>query len=153
MKFKRGIGNVGELWLVPSVQQHLDGFRQTGFQSREAGGILLGYRRGPHIEILEGSAPLPRDTRHRNSFERNDPGHQALTDARWKDSGGTVTYLGEWHTHPSTIPSPSPTDRVEWDKLRAFYREPLVFLIVGTDKWYVELDGINWTVDRPVVQA
>lgn len=149
IRLKRGDGCMGELWLVPSVYGSLARFRQTGILSKEAGGILLGYRRGPHIEVVESSAPLPRDTRRRHGFERQDPGHQALSDMRWEASGGTLTYLGEWHTHPAATPSPSPTDRHEWEKLRNFYREPLVFLIVGTERWYVELEGVTWIIESP----
>lgn len=136
----------GEVWIVPAIQEVLQGFRQTGFMSKEAGGILLGYRRGPHIEAVECSLPMPADVRRRHSFERKDCGHQALSDARWQDSGGTITYIGEWHTHPSKTPTPSPIDRFEWGKLRNFHTEPLVFLIVGTEQWYLELNNVNWTV-------
>ncbi len=80
---------------------------------------------------------------------RKDPGHQKISDTGWKESGGIITYLGEWHTHPVKTPSPSSTDRYEWSKLCAFYSDPLVFLIVGTERWYIELSGISWEILSP----
>ena len=143
----RQVGAPGELWLGPSVQELVFQFRQTGALDKEAGGILLGHRRGCHIEVLEGSAPMAGDIRRRNSFERKDPDHQAVSDDRWKASNGTITYLGEWHTHPAEMPTPSPTDEIEWGKLGKFYRDPLVFLIAGTDRWYVELNRSKWLIN------
>lgn len=29
----------------------------------------------------------------------------------WEDTGGEIYYLGDWHTHPGAVASPSPTDR------------------------------------------
>lgn len=47
----------GELWLVPSVQENLLGFRQIGRQSTEAGGVLLGYRRGRTLKSYKTHPP------------------------------------------------------------------------------------------------
>lgn len=139
----------GEIWLCQSVQLLMLKYRQTQFFDKEAGGILLGYHRGPHLEVVEASEPMPLDIRRRNSFERKDPGHQDLSDARWGASSGTIVYLGEWHTHPCLKPSPSQTDSYEWGKLVDFHREPLLFLIVGTEYWYVEFKAANWIVSMP----
>lgn len=139
----------GETWIGPSVQKLLVDFRQLGSRTREAGGILLGYRRGPHLEVAEASAPMARDVRRHHGFERKDPGHQALSDRHWEASGGTMDYLGDWHTHPARIPSPSSIDRREWEKLHAHYRLPLVFVIVGTHEWYVEVGAASWRFPAP----
>lgn len=139
----------GEVWICPSVQNVILGYRQISIHSMEAGGILLGYRRGPHIEIAETSFPLALDVRRRNSFERKDTGHQAFSDSQWEASCGTMNYVGEWHTHPEAKPSPSPLDRSEWKKLRSRYDDPLVFLIAGTDYWYLEFGAYTWTISVP----
>lgn len=140
---------VGEVWIVPAVQELLLGFVQSGFRSKEAGGILLGYRRGPHIEVVEASTPLPGDIRKRHRFERCDAGHQAFSDFHWKSSHGLITYVGDWHTHPERTPTPSPVDCCEWGKLKSFYCEPLVFLIIGTAEWCVEFEPVRWVVPSP----
>lgn len=139
----------GEIWVCPIAQKVILGYRQTDFLSKEAGGILMGYRRGPHIEVVEVSAPMTRDIRRRCGFERRDPGHQAFSDTRWDSSGGTMHYLGEWHTHPEVRPSPSSLDRSEWDKLKSRYEDTLVFLIAGTAQWYIEFGSLTWAFSAP----
>lgn len=109
----------------------------------------MGYRRGPHIEVVEVSAPMTRDIRRRYGFERRDPGHQAFSDTRWESSGGTIHYLGEGHTYPEVRPSPSSLDRFEWDKLKSRYEDPLVFLIAGTAQWYIEFSSLTWAFSAP----
>ncbi len=85
--------------------------------SREAGGILLGFYRGPHVQIMHCTTPLPADHRLWNRFERRDPGHQVEATRRWRDSGRTMTYVGEWHTHPEAKPTPSFIDKWNWRKI------------------------------------
>lgn len=140
----------GEIWICPSVQETILGYRQSGFFSREAGGILVGYRRGPHIEIVEASCPMALDVRRRHSFVRRDNGHQAFSDSRWESSGGTMHYLGEWHTHPEAKPLPSYLDRSEWGKLMGHYTDSLVFLIAGTVRWHIEFGSYAWTIPEPL---
>ena len=140
---------LSEIWICPNAQMLILEYRQAGFLSKEAGGILLGYRRGPHIEVLEATAPMRKDIRGRNSFERKDSGHQSLSDKRWEASDGTILYLGEWHTHPTNIPEPSTIDRHEWDKLKRCYQDPLLFLIAGTSHWYVEYLYCHWIITSP----
>jgi len=140
---------LGEIWICPDAQMLILEYTQTGFNSKEAGGILLGHRRGPHIEVLEASAPMRKDIRRLNSFERKDCWHQSLSDKQWELSGGTILYLGEWHTHPVNIPEPSTIDRHEWDKLKMCYGDPLLFLIAGTSHWYIEYLYCHWTIASP----
>lgn len=141
----------GEIWICPATQNVILNYRQIDHHSKEAGGILVGYRRGPHIEIVETSCPMALDVRRRNAFERKDAGHQAFSDGLWEASGGTMNYVGEWHTHPEVKPSPSFLDRSEWKKLKKCYKDPLVFLIAGTDYWYLEFDSHTWTFLAPSI--
>lgn len=134
--------------MVPEVQKVFDTYRQTEIRSYEAGGILVGYRRGPHIEVTHITTPFETDIRGRNRFERKDPGHQVFLDQHWKNSGHLLTYVGEWHTHPSRTASPSVIDRTEWNKLNKHYRMPLVFIIVGTEELYIEANGLRTSLQR-----
>jgi integrative and conjugative element protein (TIGR02256 family) len=74
------------------------------------------------------------DQRARTRFHRAKRRHQAAIDAAWAASEGTCTYLGEWHTHPEPIPTPSAVDWTDWRRrlLRDRYTEPLFFIIIGT---------------------
>lgn len=97
----------------------------------EAGGILLGFRRGDHMQVVTATTPQRADRRHRYSFHRRDREHQRIATRYWKDSGETMDYLGEWHTHPTTSPSPSAVDRAEGQVICNTKNKPMVFIIMG----------------------
>ena len=76
----------------------------------EQGGILIGAYRGEGLEVVDLTEAAPADERALTRFVRQDPAHQAAATAAWEASGGQVTMVGEWHTHPFGEPSPSRTD-------------------------------------------
>ena len=116
--------------------QTMQGFIQHASNATEAGGVLLGrhLRDGSAIIVDAVTAPMAGDRRARTRFHRAQQRHQAAIDAAWAASEGTRTYLGEWHTHPERIPTPSPVDRADWHRrlLQDRYTAPLFFMIVGT---------------------
>ncbi len=112
-------------------------FAQVSPRAAEAGGTLLGRRIAGCLNVVIDAftAPAGSDRRSRHAFFRSAEPHQRLVDQAWRDSGGTVNYLGEWHTHPEPCPRPSGVDLSDWrrrlkedtvDAIDAF------FLIVGT---------------------
>lgn len=114
---------------------------QTKDYGSEAGGLLLGTVHGSSMLITEATPPTTWDKRFRYLFERLPFGHDALAQARWEASQGTVRYLGEWHTHPEDYPHPSGLDRSEWNQLSSKRQDkrPLLTVIVGRKGLYVEL--------------
>ncbi|MGY3582600.1 hypothetical protein [Bradyrhizobium sp. USDA 4350] len=76
------------------VTVRIDRYLRIPENATEAGGILIGCYRGPHIEITDCSLPLRRDRRARLRFDRDDPGHQGLANRRWTESGRTHTFVG-----------------------------------------------------------
>lgn len=124
--------------LIPAtIAEELDQFRQVKTLQPESGGLILGLRRGPHIEVLKITTPLVGDFRSRTSFLRRDPGHFELAQHLWRESKGTVGYVGEWHTHPEAQPKPSGVDTNQWRKVLKLERQFAIFIIVGTDNWFV----------------
>lgn len=119
------------------VLQCIFRYRQVSANATEAGGILLGYRRGEHLHVADATAPAKGDRRDRYGFARNDPMHQRHATIAWKRSGGTLDYIGEWHTHPQRQPRPSGLDQAEWRKVCMLKREPMVFVILGTEASWV----------------
>lgn len=106
----------------------------------EAGGILLGLRRDPHIEVLDGTLPSRRDVRTRYGFTRQCASHQRAASKAWQESGEFMDYVGEWHTHPESAPRPSGIDRAELLRgSAAHHNEPLIELIVGFHGVYAGL--------------
>ena len=134
-------GNRRLLTFSTDVLQVFDEFRQVQVDASEAGGVLLGYVRGNHLEVVEATRPTAWDRRLRFLFERFPQGHEFIVKARWGATEGKLRYLGEWHTHPESIPSPSSTDFIEWRK-KAKARidgRPMLAVIVGVDALHVRL--------------
>lgn len=114
---------------------------QQGLAENEAGGLLLGEVRGQHLSVVEATAPTAHDRRMRYFFERLPLGHATVAQQRWNKSRGTVRYLGEWHTHPQDVPTPSGTDRSEWRRMASERKDkrPFLAVIVGRTDLYIEL--------------
>lgn len=120
--------------IAPAVRERLEDFLRTDAGTLEAGGILLGFRRDPHLELLDATLPSPRDVRRRYHFVRRCRSHQTAATQAWRVSGRRVDYLGEWHTHPQAHPLPSLIDRSELIRRSIEHRrEPIVELIIGTE--------------------
>ncbi|MGO4812143.1 Mov34/MPN/PAD-1 family protein [Cupriavidus sp. 2MCAB6] len=115
------------------VLENLLKFRQLAPSSHEAGGILMGFRRGSHVHVAAISSPQPGDQQHRFGFHRQARAHQRIAVRHWNAQQQTMDYLGEWHTHPEIRPSPSSIDTHEWRRLCAGKSVPMIFLIVGTE--------------------
>lgn len=128
---------LGLILLHPRALQLMMAFRQVGPGTTEAGGVLVGSLRGPHIEVINCTQPMPNDLRRSHAFERRDAGHIAAIHAAMKGSAGTIGYVGEWHTHPEPVPSPSGQDGANWRNLVRQTKHPLAFVILGTDGLFV----------------
>lgn len=131
--YRSGLGSlvISELTLVT-----FDRYRQTNWWRREAGGVLLGRHLldGSDIVVDEVTIPQRGDKRGRYAFFRSSD-HQKMVMTRWTVSHGTQTYLGLWHTHPESDPTPSTTDLRDWRRAcrkDRYFGERLFFLIVGT---------------------
>jgi integrative and conjugative element protein (TIGR02256 family) len=115
--------------------------RQLLFGQTEAGGVLLGRRRGKHFEVVHATQPLRTDKRTRMSFVRESFGHQEQAMELWKASRREVGYLGEWHSHPEASPLPSSVDVRQWQQhaQETSDKLPLLAVITGTTQLYVAL--------------
>jgi integrative and conjugative element protein (TIGR02256 family) len=107
----------------------------------EAGGVLLGRHILGTGDIIVDliTAPMLSDRQSRFRFFRARRPHQAAIDRAWRESGGTCTYLGEWHTHPEPYPTPSSIDWQNWQRklLVDRFTEPIFFVIMGTMETHV----------------
>ncbi|MBU7440264.1 Mov34/MPN/PAD-1 family protein [Paraburkholderia fungorum] len=79
--------------------------------------------------------------RTRTSFVRENFGHQEQAIELWKASRREVVYLGEWHSHPETRPSPSSVDVDKWQQVSLETSDglPLLAIITGTEQLFVVL--------------
>ena len=112
-------------------------FRQQSRWQAEAGGVLLGRHLLDSNDFVvdEVTAPQREDIRSRFSFFRSKQ-HNAVAQMRWRRERQTLAYLGLWHTHPEADPTPSRTDRKDWEQAVSqdtFDGDRLFFPIIGTE--------------------
>ncbi len=147
MKYWRAPGGGPCLVIQDKVLEVLARYAQVDVCAPESGGILLGYVREPHLEILEATEPTRWDKRLRSFFDRSAQGHHERAQRRWTESEGLVRYIGEWHTHPEDYPTPSYIDRSGWVHLAKKRKDgrPVLAIIVGRRALHVELIKANGT--------
>ena len=117
--------------------------RQQNPGSLEAGGVLVGYRRNPHLEITDVTTPGAKDIQARTRFKRKDPSHRKFVERQWVSSSRLIDYLGEWHTHPEMHPHPSGLDIGECIRVTLTYpRKPILEVVVGTNSMWVGSYGL-----------
>ena len=127
----------GLILIGASVIERMSRYRQVGSSDYEAGGILLGSLRGPHLEVSGCTEPFSGDKRSRTRFDRRDPRHVAAVRTSMSESRGTIGYIGEWHTHPEHSPKPSGQDQTNWRRLLSQAGHRLVFVIIGTETSFI----------------
>lgn len=78
----------------------------------ETGGVLMGWHRPERQEVVVVHAvgPGPGGIHQPHRFEPDNDHHVATVGEVYQRSGRKVTYLGDWHTHPGGLPTPSRTD-------------------------------------------
>lgn len=118
-----------------TVMEMVEGATENCSGQPETGGILLGSLRGPHIECTGFSEAGPDDRRGSLHFTRQDSIHQKIASHAWNISGHTVTFIGEWHTHPIGNPTPSSIDTASWCALAQRAKHSMVFLIAAPSAW------------------
>ncbi len=134
----------GRLLIEDSVFTTLNPYRQLSHTAPESGGILLGFRRGEHLHIVEATVPSKLDRRSRFGFHRQAATHQNIALRRWRETGETMDYMGEWHSHPEDFPRPSGTDLRNWLEITVPRKEPMVFMIIGRkDDWIGVSRGVE----------
>jgi integrative and conjugative element protein (TIGR02256 family) len=130
--------NSGVLKITAEVVTQFNNYAQRSNSKTEAGGVLIGRYiiSSNNIVVDSMTKPFKKDKRGRFFFKKLDKLHQKVIRKLWKASEGTANYLGEWHTHPESDPSPSSLDIQEWmrkSKEDIYDNDFLIFIIVGTE--------------------
>ena len=136
------------LIIVADAVQQMLAFRQNSWWQAEAGGVLLGRHLLDTDDLVvdEVTTPQKSDRRGRFSFFRSKR-HEIIAQDRRKDEASTLAYLGLWHTHPESDPTPSGVDRNDWAQALSsdtFHGSQLFFPIVGIERirvWTMTCDG------------
>jgi len=100
------------LEIRPEALKTLNHYRQIGYPF-ERGGILVGCisKDEKRYVITRVSTPTIFDTLRETEFIRSKYSAQRFINKVDMESNGYETYLGEWHSHPSSIARSSHVDR------------------------------------------
>jgi integrative and conjugative element protein (TIGR02256 family) len=104
---------------------------------RETGGALMGWRGDGEAVIASVLGPGPRARHGLRSFEpdgewQNDQGRRLYV-----ESGRTIAYLGEWHSHPHGGGTPSGQDRETAEMIATdpAFRAPRPLYAIASKPW------------------
>lgn len=149
----------GRVFAASSVRSVLRA-EAARFRFSETGGVLFGYRAGQDIVVTDATGPGPHAV-HGRTFFKPDPAHcQAALESVYQRTGGTVSYLGEWHTHPHGTVRPSTQDARTMRGIAADeghrQPEPLLWIYRRADAllpWYWSEDEGLWVFDASAPQG
>ncbi len=100
--------------ILPEARRRICELAAQSEDGRETGGMLLG--RGPDdhgvIVVEQAGDPGPKAQRRTDFFLRDLAHAKRLAEAAWQD--GEAAWIGEWHTHPTGLKTPSPRDLVTY---------------------------------------
>ena len=59
--------------------------------------------------------------------------HQQLSNEKWIESNKFSIALGEWHTHPEAVPTPSNVDKKSWRLNVSKQHDDRVYVLLSLD--------------------
>lgn len=144
MKIIRGIYTID---ISESVLSLMSNYKQVKKNMPEAGGILLARIKDNNVYIIRNTIPNKFDKASRYNFERDKESAQIIIDHEFFNSNKKTIYIGEWHTHPESVPTPSNQDikmlKEQYHKNK-INEKFLILLIQGIEELYIGLyDGKN----------
>jgi integrative and conjugative element protein (TIGR02256 family) len=137
--------------LAANVLDIFVGHIQDDQTKMEVGGILLGQVNSEYILVSRASLPSKHDKSSRCGFIRNKEVAQLIVDYEFYNSDGRTIYLGEWHTHPESDPTPSPQDqKMIRNQLTANTSELgfLLLVIVGVRSLFIGDYSVKRSIGR-----
>ena len=122
--------------ILSAVFDEIYKWLQTKSDKPESGGFIVGYqhKNSGNISLEAVSHPYTLDQNNRIRFNIVDPRHKIFLK---KASRKKSYYMGTWHTHPQTSPTPSSIDWEDWhasmqsDKTGSQF---MFFIIAGTEE-------------------
>lgn len=107
-------------------------------KTSETGGILIGqYSAGLDNAIVKTATPPPPDSKASKTwFDRGVKGLHNILSHSWNNLG--TYYLGEWHFHPFSAPTPSSQDKRQMKQIANNKKyncpEPILLIIGGNPR-------------------
>lgn len=125
-------------------------YRQKKDSDSETGGVLMGelYPNSNRIQITH-ILVCKHTSNSRYGLELNVECLQKQMNEIWEKSKGTITYLGDWHTHPEFNPKPSYVDYTTFVKnyyKSKFEQNLLLYIILGQEEeiWFKSFNGFQF---------
>ncbi len=101
------------------------------FGEIETGGVLIGFISGNTI-FVEKASNGGKNAIHEELYFKADPNYiDMFIDMEVANSNGQFRYLGEWHTHPEVMPSPSVIDINSLNEIAFSSDDFCMLLIIG----------------------
>jgi integrative and conjugative element protein (TIGR02256 family) len=103
----------------------------------ESGGVLLGWHDHEDLEVVVASVlgPGPGATHRRARFSPDSEWQREQIAKAYEASGRTVSYLGDWHSHPGGGDAPSRRDERTTRRIArsrsARARRPVMLILPG----------------------
>lgn len=106
--------------------------RQTGWLAKEIGGQLFARFTPESVDVTVATITRGKSRRSRFGFFPDRDAERADVLSLFKQG---LHYLGDWHTHPQDLPTPSSTD--EWELRDIFVKSQhelpfMLLVVVGT---------------------
>jgi len=115
------------------VMSHLNLQHQRGVKSKEAGGQLFAQFDGNMIIVSKVTGPRKSDKRGRFFFNPDRNIEQREINRMFLKG---IHYVGDWHTHPERVPTPSRKDITSMSECVSHSTHELdsfILMIVGQD--------------------
>lgn len=123
---------------------------------RETGGILIGYWTSAGDSVVtHATGPGPRARRTLRAVEIDGDHCQRELDAIYWGSGGALTFLGDWHTHPFGSLHPSQQDQSTLSGIATnlSYRAAHPLLVIYGPTWPVAVPRLQSWLPKAQVAA
>ncbi len=114
----------------------------------ETGGVILGYwaNKLTEVVITQATGPGPTAVHELRTFIPDSDYHETKISELYERSGRLITYLGDWHTHPSGYSDLSRRDRTTLKSISAHPAArapvPLMAILVRKQDWNLHLWGL-----------
>lgn len=132
------------VWLQASAGERMLELASRA-EPEETGGLLLGYWGGSQDEVVvvEATPPGPQAVETEDAFTPDYEHDRQVVAQRHRSSGGRITYLGDWHSHPESEIAPSIRDlrtlRRIADVEAAQVKIPIMALVGGDKAWGISV--------------
>ncbi|MBB4365010.1 integrative and conjugative element protein (TIGR02256 family) [Bradyrhizobium sp. CIR18] len=133
-KMQRGISVT--VWLSSQVMQRMCSLARD-LSPLENGGILLGWRSGEDLIVVDLRGPGPQALHARHCFIPDHVWQVAEINRAFEASRGDLDYLGDWHSHPDSVAEMSKLDSATLLRITRKVSAPLMLIVAGS--------GTDWS--------